>query len=72
MPAHPRAFWRLAEELASATDPGRRDELLDEWIDYRDRATEWDADRWGLNPDFWCLKERDEMDRRAESKERTP
>ena len=24
------------------------DELLDQYLDYRDRATEWDADRWGL------------------------
>lgn len=24
------------------------DELLDQYLDCRDRATEWDADRWGL------------------------
>ena len=73
MPAHPRAFQRLAEDLTASTDPGKRDELLDEWLDYRDRATEWDADQWNLGPDLWCLEERDEMERRAAaSKETTP
>ncbi len=26
----------------------RADEILDEYLDYRDHATAWDADRWGL------------------------
>ncbi|MFF4791882.1 hypothetical protein ACFY2M_19435 [Streptomyces sp. NPDC001276] len=65
MPAHPRAFQRLANQLAATTDPAKRDVLLDEWLDVRDRATEWDADQWGLNPDGWCLKERAAMDDRA-------
>ena len=69
MPGHPRAFQCIARELAAATNSDRRDELLDEWLDYRDRATEWDADRWGFTPDLWCLKERDEMERRAANTE---
>ncbi|MFD6415972.1 hypothetical protein [Streptomyces sp. NPDC060194] len=65
MSAGKGAFRRLAAELAAATTPARRDELLDEWVDYRDRATEYDADQWGFNTDLWCAKERAEMDRRA-------
>ena len=72
MPAHPRAFQRIANDIATTADPDKRDELLDEWLDCRDRATEWDADQWGLSPDFWCLEERDEMERRAASGEATP
>lgn len=51
MPAHPAAFAHLADRLRSATDPGARDELLDTWLQYRDHATEWDADQWGLAVD---------------------
>ncbi|MGW4493808.1 hypothetical protein [Streptomyces sp. NPDC004376] len=65
MPAHPRVFEHLAQQLAATPDPHARDALLDQWIDLRDRVTEWDADQWNLNPDLWCLPERTEMDRRA-------
>jgi hypothetical protein len=33
--------------------PVRLVELLDQWVDIRDRATEWDADQWGFAPDDW-------------------
>jgi hypothetical protein len=56
MPAHPAAFARLAAELRRTRDPARRDQLLDTWLDYRDRATEWDARRWGLEPDDWAAR----------------
>lgn len=53
MPAHPKFFVHLADQIRNTTDPGRRDELLDQWVDIRDRATEWDADQWGFAPDDW-------------------
>ncbi|MER5302292.1 hypothetical protein ABT039_22920 [Streptomyces lasiicapitis] len=57
MPGHPAAFARLAAELRHARDPARRDQLLDHWIDIRDRATEWDARRWGFHdPDDWVRR----------------
>lgn len=67
MSAHPLAFQRIAKDLTATTNPDRRNELLDEWLDARDRATEWDADQWGFDPDGWCLKERTEMERRGNS-----
>ncbi|MFD8407200.1 hypothetical protein ACFV1G_21245 [Streptomyces anulatus] len=61
-------------ELAAAgvqppttTDPDRRNELLDEWLAIRDQATEWDARRWGFDPDRWCEIERAAMQRRADT-----
>lgn len=49
MPAHQEAFNRLAVRLLSYDgDRARQDQVLDQWIDYRDRATEWDAAHWGL------------------------
>jgi hypothetical protein len=59
MPASPEAFRTLAIHIKAA-DGNRRlqDGLLDLWLEYRDLATEWDADRWGLKPDRWMLQER--------------
>ncbi|MBT0771833.1 hypothetical protein KIH74_23025 [Kineosporia sp. J2-2] len=51
MPGHGLAYERLSNGLRATTEPARRDELLDEWIDMRDLATNYDADQWGLNPD---------------------
>ncbi|MFI9012615.1 hypothetical protein ACIGZI_01115 [Streptomyces griseus] len=65
MPAHPKAFQRIADQLATTTDPDHRNELLDQWLDIRDQATEWDARRWGFDPDRWCEIERAAMQRRA-------
>ncbi|GAA3527626.1 hypothetical protein [Streptomyces osmaniensis] len=56
MPAAPRAFEGLAERIRRAADVATVDMLLDRWLDYRDRATEWDAHRWGL----------DDLDRKTE------
>jgi hypothetical protein len=56
MPAHPAAYGRLATQLRLTLDPDLRDQLLDTWLDYRDRATEWDARRWGLKPDDWAAR----------------
>ncbi|MEU5976322.1 hypothetical protein [Streptomyces sp. NPDC047315] len=71
MPAHPNHYQRLATELATATRPARRDELLDEWLDWRDLATEWDAQLWGFDPDRWCAAERAAMERCATTEEPT-
>ncbi|MFD3714289.1 hypothetical protein [Streptomyces sp. NPDC058677] len=65
MPASPKAFEALAVRLRYAKDAGAVDALLDRWVDYRDRATEWDAARWGFDPDRWFEAERAELARRA-------
>jgi hypothetical protein len=51
MSAHPKTFERLSGELRLTTDPVRIDQLLDDWWDAQNLATNWDADQWGLNPD---------------------
>lgn len=64
MPASPEAFNRLAISILQASGNRQlQDGLLDIWIDVRDRATEWDADHWGFNPDRWMQKERAAMGR---------
>lgn len=65
MAADNRAFEALAVRLRLAGDPGSVDMLLDTWLDYRDRATEWDARQWGFDPDRWFERERAELFRRA-------
>lgn len=65
MPASQAAFEGLAARLRLAADPGSVDLLLDQWLDYRDRATEWDAAQWGFDPDRWFERERVELNRRA-------
>lgn len=55
----------LAERIRRTADPATVDMLLDQWLDYRDRATEWDAARWGFDPDRWFEAERAELNRRA-------
>lgn len=61
MSAHPDAFERLGQKLVAARDPEVVDQLLDQWSDYRDRATDWDGDQWGFDPDTWMKQERAEM-----------
>ncbi|MCX4705672.1 hypothetical protein [Streptomyces sp. NBC_01373] len=65
MPASPRAFEVLAERIRRTSDPATVDMLLDQWLAYRDRATEWDAARWGFDPHRWFEVERAELARRA-------
>lgn len=75
---HPRAAARFHERLRhfadrrSDGDPGkasRAHEHLDWWLDqYGDslfRATEWDADQWGFDPDRWMEAERRELAERG-------
>lgn len=61
MAASERAFEHLRTRLRGASDRPMQDEILDLWLDFRDLATEWDAQQWGFNPDTWMLKERNEM-----------
>ncbi|MFF2571065.1 hypothetical protein [Streptomyces sp. NPDC058084] len=56
MPAHPAAFANLAARLRRTRNPVRRDQLLDIWLDIRDRATEWDARQWGFDPETWARR----------------
>lgn len=66
MPCHPKALARLADRMAAAPRE-HVDHYLDQWLDYTQRATEWDADLWGFDPTRWMAAERAEMDRRAET-----
>lgn|GEM_PF-6679779 len=65
MGAHPGAFAHLADQIKDATRPDVIDSLLDQWWDIQHRATEWDAEKWGFDPDRWMSRERAEMRRRA-------
>lgn len=61
MPAHAKAYERLHRALACTDDRARQDELLDEILSCQQEATEWDADQWGLSPDWWMETERAEL-----------
>jgi hypothetical protein len=61
MPAHANAYARLYRKVAATDDRARQDQLLDEALGYQQLATMWDADQWGLDPDNWCLAERNEL-----------
>ncbi len=76
MGAHPDAYTRLRTILVQisttrhAHKPGTNEysiltdalnKYLDEWYDYSNRATEWDATGWGFNPDTWMTKERRQL-----------
>lgn len=66
VPASPKAFEALAVRLRNARDAATVDMLLDRWLDYRDRATEWDARLWGLDRlDRKSERDRLELIRRA-------
>jgi hypothetical protein len=52
MPAPPIFFQNLTLLLERATSPTEYDELLDLWWDARTRASQWDADQWGLELDM--------------------
>lgn len=65
MGAHPKAYARLHARLAATRDPTERDAVLDRILAARDQATEWDADRWGFDPDRWMEAERVELASRA-------
>lgn len=53
MPAPTIFFHNLTLLLERASTPEEYDELLDMWWDARTRASEWDADQWGLQPEMW-------------------
>jgi hypothetical protein len=61
MPAHPKAFARMANELRAARSRDHQDQILDRWNDAALLATEWDADQWGFDPDRWMAKERAQL-----------
>lgn len=73
MPQHQNSRDRIFRELARVTDPrfveavGRvdvrrlADQLLDQYLQYENQATEWDAAQWGLDPDGWMRHERQAM-----------
>lgn len=65
MSAHPDAYARLARDLSRTKDRKIHDELLDQWLDYRYLASEWDGEQWGFDPETWMEKERAELLSRA-------
>lgn len=70
MPAAPEAFSRLALHIKGAgSNRLLQDGLLDLWLEYRDLATEWDADQWGFT-DRWMQSERSKMGRMPLDNER--
>lgn len=58
MGCHPRALARLARNIRE--HPESVDYWLDQWWDMTQRATEWDADAWGFDPQ-WMAEERARM-----------
>lgn len=54
----------LAKKILQAQDRQAQDAWLDQWSRYRDLATEWDADKWGFNPDLWMREEYIQMELR--------
>lgn len=65
MGCHQKAIARHVARIKA--DPANTDFWLDQLYDSLTRATEWDADRWGLSPDLWMTKERAEMERRIKA-----
>jgi hypothetical protein len=64
MPAHEKAIKRLQRRVAAAKNREEQDAALDQILDVTQRATEWDADQWGFDPDRWMEAERVEINRR--------
>lgn len=69
MPASPEAFENLSQHLRRASSRQLQDGLLDLWLEYRDLATEWDADQWGFGY-LWMRAELQEMNKRPLDGER--
>lgn len=55
---HQKAKDRLVRWIKSAPSEEARDFYLDHYADCLLRATEWDAQQWGFNPDTWMARER--------------
>lgn len=68
MGASRKAIERVDEAIRKCIELGRR-EVIDGYLDIRyditERATEWDAEKWGFHPSKWMEKERAEMSRGA-------
>lgn len=62
---HEKARARHERQIRAARTPGERDAQLDQYADGLLRATEWDADQWGLDPDHWMEAERVELTSRG-------
>ena len=62
MGCHPKARARIT--AAILRDPKNIDLYLDLLYDAMCRATEWDAEKWGFDPDRWMAEQRVLMERR--------
>lgn len=65
MSAHPDAFARLAERIRRTENMSVIDSLLDQWLVYKNLATDWDAQQWGFDSQRWMRKERAELAKRV-------
>lgn len=64
---HEKARQRHERELLAARTPKERDAVLDRYCDSLLRATEWDAQQWGFDPDRWFERERVQLAERGGS-----
>lgn len=72
MPASKNAFRSLTKKLKRACkyggyagNPREIDALLDHWVLLRYCATDYDARRWGFDPEHWMAPERMTMEEQA-------
>lgn len=65
MPMHEKARTRIVGQIIAARTPAAVDAALDQLHDSATRATNWDADKWGFDPDRWMEAERLELESRG-------
>lgn len=65
MPMHEKARNRMVRQILQASSRAAIDAALDQMHDSATRATNWDADKWGFDPDRWMESERVELMRRG-------
>lgn len=66
MGAHQTAIDRMTKRISLALrNNWPIDGLLDQLFDLTCRATEWDGQQWGFDPDRWMSDERMAMNHRA-------
>lgn len=58
-----KARERIRNRFLEATTTAQADAALDEYLDCELLATEWDAERWGFDPDRWMEQERVDLAR---------
>lgn len=73
-----KRFRLLSGCISSRADVSRAkilvavDAVLDQYLSWRDYATEWDADQWGFGAEAWMPEEREILRRRCGASQRYP